>query len=140
MSLLIAALVAFAGIRAEAQTRGAELRCPPGTTLTGGMPPDGTERGCQRRDSRGKPIRQGPWATYFMNGMTESEGLYKDGLRTGHWVWYYPTGVKRQEGEYYGGRPTGKWAYWDEKGRVEKVEKAMGGLDALSEGMGKGFK
>jgi len=136
MCLVLTLLLALSAPGAGAQ----ELRCPPGTEFSGGMPPDGGERGCSGRDKHGETTRHGPWITYYMNGSKESAGDYVEGRRSGKWAWWYPDGRKRQEGQYFDGRPTGRWVYWDEKGRkLENLEGAAG-LDGLGKTLEKGFK
>ncbi len=125
------------------------VHCPDHGEMIGDEPPDGTGRGCVKRDNGGKPVRHGPWVEWYINGQKHSEGSYADGKRVGLWTWWHVSGQKMQEGNYLDGAPAGAWSAWDEEGKKLDNKPKPGGkglleesptMDDFSRNMGKAFK
>ena len=119
--------------------------CPSGARMSGAEPPNGNARGCQKIDADGNPVKHGPWTEWYMNGVKQLEGEYKDGKQHGLFREWFPNGKPKQEGRYMDGRPSGKWVYWDEQGR-EKLKKGTvqsgdrgAGMSDFADSLGKGL-
>lgn len=68
-------------------------------------------------------LRQGPWVSYYPNGMVWSECTYVDGLEEGTYRAYRPNGHPYYVGHYTQGKPTGTWEYYDDEGNLVATEK-----------------
>lgn len=68
-------------------------------------------------------LRQGPWVSYYPNGMVWSECTYVDGLEEGTYRAYRPNGHPYYVGHYTKGKPSGTWEYYDDEGNLVATEK-----------------
>ncbi|MEM6570616.1 MAG: hypothetical protein AAF957_19555 [Planctomycetota bacterium] len=66
-----------------------------------------------------------PMTWWHPNGLLQSEGMARDGVRTGPWRFWHENGELESEGSFVGGRRAGFWAFydadgeWTERGRMQ---------------------
>jgi antitoxin component YwqK of YwqJK toxin-antitoxin module len=64
----------------------------------------------------------GTWTTWSDNG-TKEQSEFKDGKRDGDWIIWRPNGKKMVQGKWKNGERVGPTTYWNEKGKIDHVEK-----------------
>ncbi|MEM9382180.1 MAG: hypothetical protein AAGB93_19650 [Planctomycetota bacterium] len=57
-----------------------------------------------------------PMVWWHPNGLLQSEGMARDGVRTGRWRYWHENGELESEGDFVGGRRAGHWTLYDENG------------------------
>ena len=50
------------------------------------------------------------------------DNLFGGGLAQGPWVSYYDNGLKKEEGNYKDGRQIGKWIFYNEDGSIKEIK------------------
>lgn len=60
--------------------------------------------------------------SYFSNGNTDYDGVFKNGKEHGTWTYYYEDGQKKFEENYKNGLEEGKQYEWEPDGQLTKIE------------------
>ena len=89
------------------------VKCPPGTTLKGGTPPEAHRIWCATDGG----ISHGPYLAWFDDGQKKTEGSFRNGNAHGKWKHWHQTGAVRTEGEYKDGEKVGEWPEFNPEGR-----------------------
>ena len=61
--------------------------------------------------------RDGPWQSWYENGLQWSESIYDNGIKNEKTTTWYENGQKRYEGFYTNDKPSGVWIYFNEAGK-----------------------
>ena len=65
--------------------------------------------------------RQGPWASFFPNGMVRSRATYEQGLQVGATEVFHENGSIYYSGQYHLDKPVGEWRFRDPEGNLVKT-------------------
>ncbi len=71
-------------------------------------------------------IRNGTYASYFLNGNTESRGAFKNNNTVGLWEFFYESGNIKMRGEMVNNTNAGHWVFFYENGK-KSMEGVMNG-------------
>ena len=71
--------------------------------------------------SKSDAVLDGPYVSYFEDGVVKSEGIFSNNVSTGIWTYFYKNGKPRMSGEVREGTNFGVWSYFYETG-VKKME------------------
>lgn len=123
------------------------LNCPEGTKVVS-VPGEinWTEEWCEKTDSSGEALWQGPYrivdptgkliaeeiynndrpdgpaTIWHSNGNVQGKGEFRNGQKEGKWTeWYEDGKTKKEEGEFRGGKKRGKWTEWHMSGELSKT-------------------
>ena len=81
-------------------------------------------------------LNQGEWTYYYQNGILESKGSYLNDHPDGVWTFYFSTGKKREQGSFIKGKRNGEWTMYNEEGKVKKTvifkdDKVINSIDSI---------
>lgn len=71
--------------------------------------------------SNNDAILDGPYISYYENGVVKSEGEFRKNISSGIWTYFFENGKPRMRGEVREGTNFGVWTYYYETG-VKKME------------------
>lgn len=80
-----------------------KLGCPVGSELLGQPPPLGKEVYCARVFNGTRPVRHGPYVSYFRTGQKKLSGNYHHGKKDGLFTQYYASGEEKEKAHYRDG-------------------------------------
>ena len=60
---------------------------------------------------------------YYVNGVTQAEGVLINGEKNGLWKYYHPNGKISAEGTYALGDHEGEWRWYNEAGKLETIRR-----------------
>lgn len=73
-------------------------------------------------------LRNGDWTSYFPDGIVQSTGTFKDGVRVGPSKVFHENGQLWMEGNYIDDHKCGEWVFYDEQG-YEIERRSFGSCD-----------
>ncbi len=76
----------------------------------------------RNRKVRKHGYRNGNTVTYYEDGKTESEKMYREGKPSGPYKVYFPNGKIQTEGQFFEGNKTGEWIHYNIDGTIRERE------------------
>ena len=83
-------------------------------------------------DENGNP-KNGPFQTFFKNGLVSCEGAFTDGKKSGQWSYFLNNGQMQSTGRYHDGKIAGEWVWYYKTGDP----RGTGGFDDNEQKHGK---
>lgn len=99
-----------------------KLGCPLGSELIGEPPPQGREVYCGRVFKGSKPVRHGPFITYYRHGQKKVSGNFHQGKRDGLITQYYANGNTKETAHYTDGILDGERVRLFSSGQIAEKE------------------
>ncbi len=75
-----------------------------------------------------KPVIDGLYISYYLNGKEKSKGNFIAGQQTGEWIYYYDNGNPKTSGVYRNNQRTGNWKYFSENGKLSSEGNLINGI------------
>ena len=69
--------------------------------------------------SKNSKVLDGPYKSFFEDGVLKSEGQFENNKSTGVWQYYYKNGRLRMKGQIGDGKNVGQWEYYYENGSLK---------------------
>lgn len=103
----------------EASMADGKVVCPAGTQKIGGAPQD---EYCEKLSSGLKPVRHGPFRSYFRDGSKRIDGTFNLGEPDGTFIIYHRDGKVKDKATYVNGKLYGEHISYFKSGEMEVRE------------------